>query len=140
MRIVAILCAALGVAGSGFLGVKWLSDINEKKKELEVLRQVEAAGNNEKLTNDMKELDRIIRTGYGLVGGAVLGVVGIVLLLMHLPKIAALVFLIGFGAPIALLLDGKVVIFTFGLALAALFALLVRPRVAAFRDRRGGYA
>lgn len=137
MRIVAIVFGLLGVAGSGFLGGKWLSDINDKKAELELIRKMEEVVKTEEFSNKVREIDRHINATYGLLAGAALGFVAVILVMLGQTKFAGLLFLVALAIPVALLMHGKVLIFTFPLGLAALFALLARPRrvPARYRDR-----
>ncbi|HYH68999.1 MAG TPA: hypothetical protein VD866_30170 [Urbifossiella sp.] len=86
------------------------------------------AAQTEEFKKKERELDRLVHTTYGLLGGAALGLVAVVVLMVDRTKIAGLLFLIAFAIPLALLGDPKVIIFTFGLGFAALFAVLARPR------------
>lgn len=133
MRIAALIFGILGVLGSGFLGSKWLKDMNDQKAKIDIARAV--AELDPKTKESLERLDRLGNAAYGLVGGAVLGAVGCVLVFIRKGKIAAGLFLVGFAIPIALGQDGKVAIFTFGLFLAAIFAFFVKARMEKPRKR-----
>lgn len=127
MRIAALIFGLLGTVGSGFLGAKWQSDIQSQREKIELARKLAAAVKDPETDRKMAELDRLILASYGLIGGAVLGLVGVGLVFARKGMIAGIVFLIAFGAPIALARDPKMAIFSFGLAVGALFAFFVKP-------------
>lgn len=120
MRVAALIFGLLGALGSGFIGAKWLSDANQEKAKIDLIRALDPA--------KAKEIDRLINTAYSLLAAAVLGVVGGVLAISRKGMIAAGLFLVAFIVPLLLFGDAKIIIFTFGLALAALFAFFVRSK------------
>lgn len=126
MRVAALIFGLIGAAGSGFLGAKWLSDANNLKSEIEMMRKWGEATKNEKLNENIKKLDRVINAAYALIGAAGVAAVASVLVLNRKGPVAAVLYLIAFAVPVAILQDGMVMIFTFGLALAMLFAVFVR--------------
>lgn len=126
MRIAALIFGLLGVAGSGFLGSKWLSDMNEMKGKIELIRAV--AATDPKAKESLDKLDRLGNAAYGLMGGAALGLAGCVLVFIRKGAIAGGLFLVGFVVPLVLAQDGKAAIFTFGLFLAGIFAFLVKAK------------
>jgi hypothetical protein len=127
MRVVVLIFGLLGAAGSGFLGVKWLSDANNLKKEIDLVRKVGEATKDAKVNAEVEKLDRTINTAYALLGAAALGAVGSVLALNRKGLIAGVLFLAGFAIPLALFQDAKLIIFTFGLGIAGVFSFLIKP-------------
>ena len=136
MRILAILFGLLGTVGSGFIGMKWMGDAKESKEKIAVVKKLNEIIQDDETAAKLKDLDRAVNTSYALLGGAVLGLLGVVGVMMDKTKAAALLFLIGFGASVAIFKDPKIVIFTFGLALAAVFAFVARPKMAHSRVRQ----
>jgi hypothetical protein len=135
MKIAALIFGLLGVVGSGFLGVKWTGEGKDPEK-LEALKKLNEIAQDAKVAADLKEIDMRVKTCYVLIGGAVAGLLGVVLMLMDKGKVAALLFLVGFGASVAIYKNPVIVIFTFGLALAAVFAFLAKPKMAHSRVRQ----
>ena len=134
MKIAALIFGLLGVAGSGFLGSKWLSDMNEIKGKIEIIRVL--AATDPKAKESLDKLDRLGNAAYGLLGGAVLGLAGCGLVFVRKGMIAGTLFLVGFIVPLVLAQDGKAAIFTFGLLLAGIFSFFVKAQVEKPRKRR----
>lgn len=72
---------------------------------------------------------------YALMAGAGLSALGCVLVLNRKGAIAAAVFLVAFVTPVAILADWKPIVFSFGLALATLFAFFVKPAAVVVKKR-----
>ena len=136
MRILALLFGLVGVAGSGFLGMKWMGDANKSKETIALAKKLNEVIQDEEQARKLQDLDRAVNTSYALIGGAVLGLVGIVIMLSGNGKLAGLVFLVAFGVSVAIYKDPKIVIFTFGLGLAAVCAILAKPKMAHSRVRQ----
>lgn len=81
MRILGLILGILGGLAAGFLGMKWLGDVNHLKTQIELLR---SAGGS------MAELDKMVTAAYMLIGAMGAGIVGGVLAMMGRGKIAAL--------------------------------------------------
>ena len=139
MRVVAMIFALLfgllGSAGSGILGVKWLSDVAKKREEIEFVRQLGEAMQDAKIASELKRLDRMINTAYALIGAAGLGLVAVTFVGIRKGPIAGALFLVAFVVPIVILQEGIVAIFTFGLAFAALASLFVRKPAPAKKSK-----
>lgn len=136
MRTLALIFGLIGAAGSGVLGAKWLGDAKDSKGKIDFVKQVNDAIQDPETTKKLKDLDRLILTAYVLIGGAAVGLVGVGVMLLGHGKLAALLFLIGFGGPLVTYKEGAVAIFTFGLALAAVFAFIAPPKLAHSRVRQ----
>ncbi|MBA4188499.1 MAG: hypothetical protein C0467_10885 [Planctomycetaceae bacterium] len=128
----------LGVAGSGALGVKWMTDISEKKPELDRAREVIATSGSPDALEKVAKLDRLIYTTYTLLAGAVLGLLGCVLVFTRKGAVAAAVFFVAFVTPLVVAQDIKPGVITSGLALAILFSFFVKPLPVARRKREPG--
>lgn len=126
MRIAALIFGLLGCAGSGFLGFKWTSDLQERKTEIEQYRKLIEASGDAKAKEKMAELDRLQWAAYALMGGAAVGGIGYVMVLNRKGLIAAALFFAAFAAPLAIAQDGKPAVFSFGLGLAGFFSLFVK--------------
>lgn len=134
MRIAALIFALLGIAGSGFIGAKWMSDMAEQRGKIEDARRKLAElgalidpARRQAFEEQSAHLQRLEYASYAFVASAVLGVLGCLVVLKRKGALAAAVFLVAFLTPLAILVDWKPIIFTFGLALATLFAFFVRP-------------
>jgi hypothetical protein len=139
MRIVALIFGLLGTVGSGFLGAKWLSDANNLKKEIELVRKIGEVTKDAKVNAEIERLDRTVNTAYALIGAAALGAVACVLVLGRKGVLAGLVFLVAFGVPLVLFQDGKLLMFTFGLGFAGALSFLVKSGTPYKKPRRGDY-
>jgi hypothetical protein len=140
MRIAALIFGLLGAAGSGFLGLKWTSDANDPKNKaaVDVMRKINEEVKDPDLTAKLAHADRVTAAAYALIGGAAAAAIACVLVLNRTGLLAALLFFIGFATPLVLIKDVLPAIFTFGLALAGLFSLFVKPRVSASARRERG--
>ena len=134
MRIAALIFGLLGTAGSGTLGVKWTNDVSATKATIDSLRPL--AEKSPVAAEKLAQYDRLVRAAYALLGGAALGAVGCGLVLGRKGVIAGVLFLVAFASPMILAQDGKMAIFTFGLAVAALFAFFMKPGTAEVPPRR----
>jgi hypothetical protein len=126
MRFVALFFGLLGAAGSGFLGNKWQHDIQEQRAKLDLVRAL--AEVDPKTKERLETIDRLGNTAYALLAGAALAVAGCVLVMLRQGYFAAGLFCVGFIAPIVVGQDPKVAIFSFGLALAGLVSVFVKPK------------
>ena len=136
MRMLALLFGLLGVAGSGYLGMKWMGEDKGLGEKLEVFKSL----NKFIQDDDAGKGPRTVNTAYALVGGAAAGLIGVVVMLMGNGKLAALMFLIGLGVSVAMFKDPKIIIFTFGLGVAAACAFVARPKMAPSRERQADAA
>ncbi|HEV3258624.1 MAG TPA: hypothetical protein VG013_17240 [Gemmataceae bacterium] len=142
MRIAVLILAILGAAGSGFLGVRWMTDSLTNKDQIEADRA--QAEKLRPLLNLMGEADPKMKAQLAdydakyhnaiqamkaypfLLAGVGLGVWGGLLGLARRGKSGAALLLVAALGPAVLL--PKTLIFTFCLILAGLLCLLVRPR------------
>ena len=138
MRVAALIFGLLGVAGSGALGAKWMTDISERKPELDRAREIIATSGNPDAYEKVAKLDRLIYAAYTLVAGAVLGLLGCVLVFNRKGAVAAAVFFIAFVTPLVVAQDIKPGVITSGLALALLFSFFVKPLVTKKAKREPG--
>jgi hypothetical protein len=127
MRIAALIFALLGIAGSGFIGAKWYRDLDAQKVQLALAKQLIEASGDPAAKAKLAELNKLEYATYAFLASTVLAVLGCVLLVKRKGALAAAVFLVAFVTPVAILADWKPIIFTFGLALATLFAFFVKP-------------
>jgi hypothetical protein len=133
-----LIFGLLGAAGSGFLGLKWTTDVKETKPKIDEMRKLNEQVKNQEVTAKIAEFDRLSTAAYGLLGGAAVAAVACVLVLNRSGMLAALLFIAGFATPLVIAQDGKPAIFTFGLALAGLFSLCVKsPASVAASGKRG---
>jgi len=136
MRIAALIFGLLGVVGSGVLNAKWASDQNEQW--LNTVKGPQLLESHPTQQAKYAELDRLTSGAHSLLAGAVLGVLGCAVVMSRKGAVASAVFFIAFVTPIVVTQDGKTAVFTFGLALAALFSFFVKPIRAARRKRAPG--
>ena len=136
MRIAVLILALLGAFGSQYLAFRWEHDVQEAKVATSVLRiasEMEARNGlpkNPAIAEQIANNDRLVSAGEAngntAMGAAALSTIGMILL-FRLRMIAGLVFLFCFLVPITVAQDGKIAIYTFGLALAALCSFFVKP-------------
>jgi hypothetical protein len=120
MRFVVLIFGLLGAAGSVYLGTKWISD--REKLAVDV----------EKLPPERKaELDKLVKSAYAMIGGAILGLAGVLMALNRMGIMAAGLFIVGVAVPVVLSQEPKILVFTFGLAIAGLLSFLIRKKTPA---------
>lgn len=132
MRALALIFGLIGAVGSGYLGMKWMGTDKGLGERLAVLKSL----NQIIQDDDGGKSPKAANTAYALLGGAALGLLGVGAMLADKGKLAALLFLVGFGASVAIFKDPKITLFTFGLALAAVFAFITPPKLAHSRVRQ----
>jgi len=120
MRILGLILGILGGLAAGFLGMKWLGDVNHLKAQIELLR---SAGGS------MAELDKMVTAAYMLIGAMGAGIVGGILAMMGKGKIAALLMLA--GAIVPAIWAPKSLIFTCLLVIGGIVSFFARPRQSA---------
>ncbi len=135
MRIAALIFGLLGTVGSGALGYKWYSDAAKSRAGVELARKINEEVKDPKEAAKLDRLDRLVRTSYGLMGAAVLGLVGCGLVAARRGVVAGLLFLVGFAVPLVLMWDAGISMFTFGLGVAAPLSFFVRKRTPYVRPK-----
>ena len=112
MRFVVLIFGLLGVAGSGYLGAKWISG-KPKPEEFEAMKALATIINKPELTAQIQEQEARNRTAPVLLGSAVLGLIASIAAFKRKGLLAGLVFFVALALPIALHGDAKLLIFLF---------------------------
>ena len=132
MRIAAFVVALLGVAASGLLGIKWLTDFSVEKSKPSYKQYVELGRELAKTDPEMKKkfelLDGMVRTAYAFVACAGIGLVAAVLVLKRQGLIGGVTLLVCGVVPVVFDGDPKMVLFTSLLLIAGILALFVRKK------------
>lgn len=136
MRVVAVLFGVLGVAGSGFIGARWMQDVGGKEEILKVAYELTKDGPNNQLKIDAEEAYKRSRTYKLLLAGAALGAAAVGLALARYRLVSGLLFLAAFALPMAIYQKAPLALFTGALVPAALFAFLVRPAAPPSKSKR----
>ena len=134
MRIVVLLLALVGAAGSGFVGLSALEGIEKGQKEIDAAKAQGRPVAGEARWNNLKI------AVYALIAGIPIGVIGGFLALNRKGKLAAVLLLASYAVPIVFLavsvgLDFSddvvkiIVLFPAGLAVAGLLAFFVSPGI-----------
>jgi hypothetical protein len=138
MRILALLFALIGAAGSGLLGFGALDTIRKKEAELEKTG-AEGARVQAKM-NELEEYKNLKRAIYGMIAGVPLGVIGGYLALARKGKIAAVLLVLTYAVPLVILATGvgidfsdtrvrPILLVPAGFLVAAFFALFIKSGV-----------
>lgn len=94
MRYAVLILALLGVAATGYFGFVWYQDVQEHGKITELGGVLSGKGPEVKAMVDNRRL-----AAYGLMGAAVLGLVGGILAFLRTKYIPALLLILPAGAP-----------------------------------------
>lgn len=135
MRYVMLVFALLGVAGSVFLGARWLGDLDKGRDKIAKMQELSdkmGEENFKKLSKamgsevDMNQYHKLVNASYALIGGAVLALLtSIVTFVRVVPGYIGGVILIACAVAPAIF-EPKSLVFSGSLILAGLFAFFVR--------------
>src|SRR5262245_23040112 len=103
MRVLALLFALIGAAGSGLVGFTGLEAL--KKAEAEAEAEKARPGGPLKVIDEAK-LAHLKRAIYGMIAGIPLGVIGGYLALTRKGKIAAVLLVVTYAVPFVILATG----------------------------------
>jgi hypothetical protein len=136
MRVLALIFALIGAAGSGLMGFILLDAV--QKKEAELQRAGADGARVQAAMDQIKEYRNLKLAIYGMIAGVPLGVIGGYLAISRKGKFAAALLLLSYAVPFGILAAGvgidlsdervkPILLFPAGFLLAALCALFVRP-------------
>jgi len=126
MRYVVLIFGLVGAVGSGFIGYQWMDGFNHEKVDMAEIRPLAHTGffKSEAL-GKIAEFDRRAKAWPFLLTGAVLGLLGCLLAFERRRFSGSALLLCAALGPVVF--NPPVAIFTFGLVLAGLLALFIRP-------------
>jgi hypothetical protein len=138
MRVLALIFAIIGALGSGFMGFIALDTI--RKKEAELVKAGDQGAKVQAAMNQIEEYKNLKLAVYGMIAGVPLGVIGGYLAMVRKGKLAAVLLLLTYAIPFAILATGvginfsdsrvqPILLFPAGFLIAAFFALFVRSGV-----------
>lgn len=125
MKKAVIIIVILGVIANLFLGIKWISDYNDYKSQIEAFEEL---ASDPDIAAALKEVEATKNASYALIACGVVALVAVFLAKKIGPKIAGIIIVLSGVIP-GILASGAF-LFTSVLILGGILALVLKPKEA----------